>query len=45
MLPKLVYLMLCRSIQLLALRSRGDVVKDLEILVLPRYLSCGNTAV
>ena len=39
MLPKLVYLMLCRSIQLLALRSRGDVVKDLEILVLRHQLT------
>ncbi len=38
-LPKLVYLMLCRSIQLLALRSRGDVVKDLEILVLRHQLT------
>ena len=39
MLPKLVYLMLCRSIQLLALRSRGDVAKDLEILVLRHQLT------
>jgi len=38
-LPKLVYLTLCRSIQLLALRSRGDVVKDLEILVLRHQLT------
>ncbi len=39
MLPKLVYLMLCRSIQLLALRGRGDVAKDLEILVLRHQLT------
>ena len=39
MLPKLVYLMLCRSIQLLALRGRGDAAKDLEILVLRHQLT------
>jgi hypothetical protein len=33
-LPKLTYLMLCRTIQLLALLVRGDAAKDLEILVL-----------
>ena len=33
MLPKLTYLMLCRSIQLLVLLARGDAAKDLEILV------------
>jgi putative transposase len=32
-LPKLTYLMLCRSIQLLVLLTRGDAAKDLEILV------------
>ena len=33
-LPRLAYLTLCRSIQLLALLARGDATKDLEILVL-----------
>jgi putative transposase len=33
-LPRLAYLTLCRSIQLLALLARGDAAKDLEILVL-----------
>jgi putative transposase len=33
-LSKLAYLMLCRSIRLLALLARGDAHKDLEILVL-----------
>jgi hypothetical protein len=33
-LPKLAYLTLCRTIQLLALRAHGDPAKDLEILVL-----------
>jgi transposase InsO family protein len=37
-LPKLVYLTLCRSIQLLALLARGDAAKDLEILVLRHQL-------
>jgi hypothetical protein len=32
MLPKLAYLTLCRSIQLLALLGRGDASKDLEIV-------------
>ena len=32
MLPTLVYLTLCRSIQLLAMVARGDAAKDLEIL-------------
>jgi hypothetical protein len=36
LLPRLVYLMLCRSIQLLA---RGDAAKDLEILVLRHQLA------
>jgi hypothetical protein len=35
-LPKLAYLALCRSIQLLVLLARGDAAKDLEILV-PRH--------
>jgi len=38
-LPKLVYLALCRFIQLLALRTRGDAAKDLEILVLRHQLA------
>ena len=39
MLPRLAYLTLCRSIQLLALLARGDAAKDLEILVLRHQLS------
>jgi putative transposase len=39
MLPKLAYLTLCRSIQLLALLDRGDASKDLEILILRHQLS------
>jgi hypothetical protein len=39
MLPKLAYLMLCRSIQLLVLLARGDAAKDLEILVLRHQLT------
>jgi putative transposase len=39
MLPKLAYLTLCRSIQLLALLGRGGASKDLEILVLRHQLS------
>jgi putative transposase len=38
-LPRLAYLTLCRSIQLLALLARGDAAKDLEILVLRHQLS------
>ena len=38
MLWKLVYLTLCRSIQLLALLARSDAAKDLEILVLRHQL-------
>jgi len=38
-LPKLAYLTLCRSIQLLALLARGDAAKDLEILVLRHQLA------
>ena len=38
-LPKLAYLALCRSIQLLALLARGDAAKDLEILVLRHQLA------
>jgi putative transposase len=38
-LPKLAYLTLCRTIQLLALRARGDPAKDLEILVLRHQLA------
>jgi hypothetical protein len=48
-LPRLAYLTLCRSIQLLALLAGGDAAKDLEILVLRLWvresrswvLSCG----
>jgi putative transposase len=39
MLPKLAYLTLCRSIQLLALLARGDPAKDLELMVLRHQLS------
>jgi hypothetical protein len=38
-LSKLAYLMLCRSIPLLALLARGDAHKDLEILVLHHQLA------
>jgi transposase InsO family protein len=38
-LPKLAYLTLCRSIQLLVLLARGDAAKDLEILVLRHQLT------
>jgi len=38
-LPRLAYLTLSRSIQLLALLVRGDVAKDLEILVLRHQLA------
>jgi hypothetical protein len=38
-LPKLVYLSLCHTIQLLALLARRDAAKDLEILVLRHQLS------
>jgi len=37
-LPKLAYLTLRRTIQLLALLARGDAAKDLEILVLRHQL-------
>jgi hypothetical protein len=37
-LPRLVCLTLCRSIQLLALLTRGDAAKDLKILVLRHQL-------
>ena len=39
MLPRLAYLTLCRSIQLLAQLARGDAAKDLEILVLGPQLA------
>ena len=39
MLPKPVYLTLCRSIQLLARLARGDAAKDLAILVLRHQLT------
>ena len=39
MLPRLAYLTLCRSIQLLVQLARGDAAKDLEILVLRHQLS------
>jgi putative transposase len=38
-LSKLAYLTVCRSIQLLALLTRGDAAKDLEILVLRHQLT------
>jgi hypothetical protein len=38
-LPRLAYLTLCRSIQLLALLARSDAAKDLEILVLRHQLT------
>jgi putative transposase len=38
-LSKLAYLMLCRSIRLLAMLARGDAAKDLEILVLRHQLT------
>ena len=38
-LPRLAYLTLCRSIQLLALLARGDAAKELEILVLRHQLA------
>jgi putative transposase len=38
-LSKHAYLMLCRSIRLLALLARGDAHKDLEILVLHHQLT------
>jgi putative transposase len=38
-LPRLVYLALCRSFELLALLTRGDAAKDLEILVLRHQLT------
>jgi len=38
-LPRLAYLTLCRSIQLLAQLTRGDAAKDLEILVLRHQLT------
>ena len=39
MLPKLAYLTLCHSIQLLTQLGRGDPSKDLEILLLRHQLS------
>jgi putative transposase len=39
MLPKPIYLTLCRSLQLLVLLARGDAAKDLEILVLRHQLA------
>jgi hypothetical protein len=38
-LPRLVYLALCRSVKFLALLTRGDAAKDLEILVLRHQLT------
>ena len=38
-LPKLAYVALCRSIQLLVLLARGDAAKDLELLVLRHQLA------
>ena len=39
MLPRLAYLTLCRSIQLLVQLARGDAAKELEILVLHHQLT------
>ena len=39
MLPRLAYLTLCRSMQLLALLARRDAAKELEILVLRHQLA------
>jgi putative transposase len=39
LLPRLAYLTLCRSIQLLALLASGDAAKNLEILVLRHQLT------
>jgi hypothetical protein len=41
-LPRLVYLAICRSVELLALLTRGDAAKDLEILVLRLSSSSSN---
>jgi hypothetical protein len=38
-LPRVAYLTLCASIQLLMLAVRGDATKDLELLVLRHQLS------
>jgi putative transposase len=38
-LPRLAYLTLCRSVQLLVLLARGDAAKELEILVLRHQLT------
>jgi putative transposase len=38
-LARLVYLALCRSVEFLALLTRGDAAKDLEILVLRHQLT------
>jgi putative transposase len=38
-LPRLAYLTLCRSIQLLVLLAHGDAAKDLEIIVLRHQLA------
>jgi putative transposase len=38
-LPRLAYLTLCRSIQLLAMVARGHAAKELEILVLRHQLT------
>src|SRR5215218_9087077 len=38
-LPRLAYLTLCRSIQLLVLLARGDAANELEILVLRHQLA------
>jgi hypothetical protein len=38
-LPRLAYLTLCRSIQLLVQLARGDAAKELEILVLRHQLT------
>jgi putative transposase len=44
-LPRLAYLTLCRSIQLLMFAARGNATKDLELLVLRHQLSVLNRQV
>jgi putative transposase len=39
LLPRLAYLMLCRSVQLMVLLARGDAAKTLEVLVLRHQLT------
>jgi hypothetical protein len=43
-LPRLAYLTLCRSIQLLVQLAGGDAAKELEILVLRHQLGTRTTS-